>query len=68
MAKKGTPAQAAPSHAAQVGMNAHAAMQGASSRNSVSVVGGPMNFNGNSLAQQQDFTPRTYATKPNPKG
>lgn len=68
MAKKGTPAPAAPSHAVQVGVNAHAAMQGASSRNSVSVVGGPMNFNGNPLAQQQDFTPRQYATKPNPKG
>lgn len=67
MAKKGS-SPAAPSHVAQIGMNAHAAMQGASSRNSVSVVGGPMNFNGNPLAQQEDFTPRNYPSKPTSKG
>lgn len=70
MAKRKTPASAAPvSHHQSMGMAAHAAMQHLGSTGQQHAAANPMDFNfPGAPAQQEDFTPRAYRSKPNPQG
>lgn len=69
MAKRKAPAPALPSHHQTMGMAAHAAMQNLGSTGRQHAAANPMDFNVvGAPAQQEDFTPRAYRSKPNPQG
>lgn len=53
-------------HHQDMGMAAHGAMRQLGSTGA-QVIGNPTNF-ANIPAQHEDFSPRVYAAKPNPKG
>lgn len=67
MAKKPAPAPAPAPHHQALGGAAHAAMQSLSQSGSQTAVGNEMAFGGFN-ADREDFTPRSYKSKPNNQG